>query len=305
MLRVCDQLGQAARADLPVLILGEPGTGKTLAARMIHARSIRSGGEFVTVNCATLPETIVEPGSRGGPRVVFEAPQFLGYVRRASGGTLFLDEIADLGPQAQERLLTLFERGAGNSPVEALVADVRLIAATRRDVDEAVASGAFRRELFERLCRMTVAMPPLRERQEDVPDLAAAFIREFALEHARRVDRLSARARDLLMTYHWPGNVRELRVAIERAVVVASGPVIHHHHLPAAVQQQPHGSRPVPPLALTEALNAYEGELLRDALRQARGIRSKAARLLGTTERILSYRLRKLGIDWRPFKETG
>ncbi len=306
MLQVHDQIELSARSNAPVLILGEPGTGKTLTARVIHTYSARASRPFVTVNCATLPETTVQATSKAGPTVVFEAPQIVEYVQRAAGGTLCLDEIADLGPLAQERFATLFEAHLGRgSGMNGSNLDLRVIATSSRDLHEEASTGGFRRDLLELLCSTTISLPPLRDRRADVPELAQAFVREFAREHARRVDRLSTRARELLTNYDWPENVRELRLAIERAVVVAHGPVVHHHHLPHSVQQQAQALREAPRVVLTEALNAYERELLQDALRQTRGIRSKAARLLGTTERILSYRLRKLGIDWRPFKESG
>jgi len=302
MRRVCEQIAQVARTNAPVLLRGEPGTGKTLAARAIHGHSARSGGAFVTVSCATLPETVVDSHSRGGPTIAFATAQMAGYVQRANGGTLFLDEIADLGPLAQERLLTLIEERVVEGPDGGrLYADVRLIASSSGNLEEAVAGGTFRRDIYERLAASTVAVPPLRDRKPDLSVLTQMFVEKFAREHARPVDRLSARALELVMHYDWPGNARELGRAIERAVVLANGPVIHHQHLPTALQEAARSA----PVALSEALDAYEIELLQDALKQTRGMRSKAARLLGTTERIFSYRLRKHGIDWHRFKVTG
>jgi len=305
MRHVCEQIAQVARTNAHVMLRGERGTGKTLAARAIHGHSARSLGAFVTVNCAAMPETVVDSHSQGGPTLAFAAAQMAGYVQRANLGTLFLDEIADLGPLAQERLLTLIEEGSvegqgGGS----LRADVRLIASSSANLEEAVAVGTFRRDVYERLTASTIAVPPLRDRKADLPALAQMFVEKFAREHARRVDRLSARAMEMVMRYDWPGNARELGRAIERAVVLANGPVIHQHHLPTSVQEAA-GPKPAAPVALSEALDAYEKELLQDALKQTRGRRSKAARLLGTTERILSHRLRKHGIDWRRFKVTG
>ena len=305
MRHVCDQIAQVARTNAHVMLRGEPGTGKTLAARTIHDHSARSGRAFVTVHCAAMPETVVDSHSRGGPTIAFATAQMAGYVQRAEGGTLYLDEIADLGPLAQERLPTLIDEGIVEGPGGgSLRADVRLIASSGWNLEEAVARGTFRRDVYDRLAAATIAVPSLRDRTADLPALAQLFVEKFAREHARRVERLSARAMEMVMHYDWPGNARELGGALERAVVLANGPVIHHHHLPTVVQEAAR-SVPVAPVALSEALDAYEKELLLDALRQTRGIQSKAARLLGTTERILSYRLRKHGIDWHRFKETG
>ncbi|HLG57256.1 MAG TPA: sigma-54 dependent transcriptional regulator [Vicinamibacterales bacterium] len=303
MRHVCEQIAQVARTSGPVMLRGEPGSGRTLAARAIHGHSARAGAPFVTVTCAALPETVVDSHSRGGPTIAYAAGQMAGYVQRANAGTLFLDEIADLGPLAQERLLMLIEDGVVEGHDGASVhADVRVIAASSWNLEEAVTGGSFRRDVYERLSTTTIAVPPLRDRKADLPALTELFVERFAREHARRVDRLSARAMDMVMHYDWPGNARELGRAIERAVVLANGPVIHHHHLPAVVQEAAR-TAPVPPVPLSEALDAYEMELLQDALKQTRGVRSKAARLLGTTERILSYRLRKHRIDWRRFKD--
>ena len=301
---VCEQIAHAARASVPVLLWGEPGTGKTLAARAIHSSSSRSVGPFVAVNCTAMPETVLGSHPLVGSTGAFASPQFADYVQRAVGGTLVLDEIADLGPLAQERLSRLIEeRTVENEDGTIARADVRLIASSRRHLEEPLVAGLFRRDVYERLMATMIVLPPLRDRKTDVCELATLFVEVFAREHSRRVDRLSARAMELLESYAWPGNVAELSRVIERAVVMTSGPVIHHHHLPAGIQQASR-SGPVAPLALSEALDAYEKELLEDALRQTHGVRSKAARRLGTTERILTYRLRKHRIDWHKYKAT-
>ena len=225
-----------------------------------------------------------------------------GCVGRAEGGTLFLDDVADLGPIAQERLLRLARDRETRPGVASAPADVRVIVASNRDLKQEVAAGRCRRDLWEHLGALTIQIPPLRERKGDLQVLTDLFVEQFARDHVRGVRGVSSRAMDMLMNYDWPGNVAQLRMTIERAVVMTSGPVIHHHHLPVEIQAS--GEASVPMLGLSEALEAYEKELLQDALRQARGVRSQAARLLMTSERVFSYRLRKHGIDTRRFKTS-
>jgi Nif-specific regulatory protein len=177
-----------------------------------------------------------------------------------------------------------------------------VIVASNRDLKQEVAAGRCRRDLWEQLGALTLQIPPLRERKGDLHVLTDLFVEQFARDHVRGVRGVSSRAMDMLMNYDWPGNVAQLRMTIERAVVMTSGPVIHHHHLPVEIQAS--GEASVPMLGLSEALEAYEKELLQDALRQAKGVRSQAARLLMTSERVFSYRLRKHGIDTRRFKTS-
>jgi Nif-specific regulatory protein len=177
------------------------------------------------------------------------------------------------------------------------------VAATARDLTQRVSDGRYRRDLAEYLGAMTIHIPPLRERKSDLSVLTDLFVEHFAREHVRGVRGVSARAMDMLMNYDWPGNVSQLQLTIERAVVMTSGPVIHHHHLPPEIQTSVDAAA-LPTLGLTEALDAYEKELLQDALRQTRGVRSQAARLLMTSERVFSYRLRKHRIDTRRFKAS-
>jgi Nif-specific regulatory protein len=298
---VCDLIAQVAPSAHSVCLTGEEGVGKTRAARAIHAASTRSAGPFVTVTCSSVLDVDVEAQLFGFDR---DAPaghrDVAGCVGRAEGGTLFFDDVGDLGPGAQDALLSIARdrRWAGPGTLHTPV-NVRVIAATTHDPRSEGAAGG--RDLWDHLAALTIAMPPLRERKADLAVLADLFVEQFAREHVRGVRGVSTRAMGMLMNYDWPGNVGELRRTIERAVILTNGPVIHHHHLPPEIQSSG-GSDALPTLGLSEALEAYEKELLQDALRQARGVRSLAARLLMTSERVFSYRLRKHRIDTRRFK---
>jgi Nif-specific regulatory protein len=300
--RVSDLIAQVASSAHSVCLEGEDGVGKTRAARAIHGASPRSTGPFITVTCSSVLDADVAGQLFGIDPATGLACHPGGCVGRADGGTLFFDDVADLGPAGQQILLRLARDRAWDRPdgVSAAV-NVRVIAATSRVLEKEAAAGRFGRDLREHLGALTIALPPLRERKGDVFVLTELFVEQFAREHVRGVRGVSTRAMDMLMNYDWPGNVGQLRHTIERAVVLTSGPVIHHHHLPLEIQSSG-GAGAVPALGLTEALEAYEKELLQDALRQARGVRSLAARLLMTSERVFSYRLRKHRIDTRSFK---
>jgi Nif-specific regulatory protein len=231
--------------------------------------------------------------SPGGPAA--------GCVTRAAGGTLFFDEVAALGPLAQRRLASLARDRAVTRDGRRIPVDVRLIAASARNIDELTASGAFRRDLRDEIGRVTIPIPALRERKVDVPLLADLFVEQFSRTHVRAVRNVSGRAMDMLMNYGWPGNVTQLRQAIEGAGAATTGPAIHHHHLPEEIQAAGESLGPFP-LGLGAELDAFEKELLQDALERARGVRSRAARLLVTSERVLNYRLRKHRIDVRRFQ---
>ena len=301
---VCELIGQIATSPRSVCLEGEKGVGKTRAARAIHAGSTRAGSQFVVVLCSSLAEADVDAQLFAWDGTATGSSHPLGgCAGRAVAGTLFFDDVAGLGPLAQQRLLRLARDRTWDRPDGVPVAvDVRVIVATR-DLREETQSGRYRADLCEHLGALTIRMPPLRERKADLPVLTDLFVEQFAREHARGVRGLSSRAMDMLMNYDWPGNVGQLRDTIERAVVLTSGPVIHHHHLPLAVQAAG-DSAPPASLGLSEALEAYEKDLLQDALRQARGVRSQAARLLMTSERVFSYRIRKHRIDARSFKNS-
>ncbi|MBK9966060.1 MAG: sigma 54-interacting transcriptional regulator [Holophagales bacterium] len=308
MRRVYELVAQAAPSSATVLLRGESGTGKELVAHAIHYGSARSARPFVRVSCAALPESLVESELFG-----HEAGAFTGAKGRrpgrfelADGGTLFLDEVGEISPAVQVKLLRVlqereFERVGGTEPVRV---DVRLIAATNKDLEAAMRAGTFREDLFYRLDVFSIFVPPLRERRTDIPLLADHFVERLAREHRRDVRRIATTAIDVLMSYHWPGNVRELANCIERAVLVCEGGVIHAHHLPPTLQTA-EVSGTLPQTSLEAALGTFEKDLLLDAVKIARGNRARAARLLQTTERILSYRLRRHGIDPDRFRPSG
>ncbi len=305
MRRVYEQITQVVGTGATVLIRGESGTGKELIAHALHHHSPRAGGPFVRVNCAALPETLVESELFGYERGAFTGAQARrkGRFELADGGTLFLDEIGELSPSTQAKLLRAlqereFERLGGSETVRV---DVRLIAATNKDLEQALADGAFREDLYYRLNVFAICVPPLRERKPDILLLADHFVEKYARLHQRSIRRISTPAIDMLMSYHWPGNVRELENAIERAVLVAEGDVIHGHHL-SPILQTAEASGTVISASLSEAVRAFESNLIQDALKTSRGNRARAARLLGSTERIIGYKIRQYGIDPARFK---
>jgi Nif-specific regulatory protein len=302
---VLERVGQVARADATVLIRGESGTGKELIAHAIHHASLRARRAFVKVSCAALPESLIESELFGYERGAFTGAgvRKKGRFELAEGGTLFLDEIGELPLGMQVKLLRVlqereFERLGG---VETVKANVRLVTATNRDLEQALASGALREDLFYRLNVFSIFVPPLRQRKADIPLLADHFLLKLAREHRKAVRRISTAAIDALASYHWPGNVREMEHAIGHAVLVCDGGVIHPHHLPPTLQTAD-ASDTAGHVPLEKAVATYEKDLIQDALKSARGNRARAARLLGLTERIIGYKVRKHQIDWRRFR---
>jgi len=301
--RVCELIGQLAASTHSVCLVGEPGVGKSRVARALHGSSVRAASSLVTVHCPSLLENDVDAQLFGVDGLRHSPARPGGCVGRAQGGTLFFDELAALGLRAQNRLIRLVREHVWERPDGVrLPVDVRVVVATTRAVGQLVGSGHCRPDLGDHLSAMTITVPPLRERKSDLPVLTDLFVEQFSRDHVRAARRVSARAMDMLMNYDWPGNVAELRHTIERAVVLTTGPVIHHHHLPREIQSSGDGAPAA--LGLNEAVDACERELLQDALRQAGGVRSVAARLLMTSERVLSYRLRKHQIDTRRFKAS-
>jgi Nif-specific regulatory protein len=305
MRQVYEQIAQVARANTTVLLRGESGTGKELIANAIHYNSSRARKPLVKVSCAALPQDLIESELFGYEKGAFTGAhlQKKGRFEAAEGGTLFLDEIGELNLATQVKLLRVlqereFERLGGT---ETIRANIRLIAATNKDLEKAIVAGEFREDLYYRLNVFSIFVPPLRERKPDVLLLADYFLEKFSREHGTSVKRIATPAIDMLSSYHWPGNVRELANVMERAVVVCDAQVVHAHHLPPTLQTA-EASGTVQTTTLRESMEAFEKDALLDALKSARGNRAKAARLLGTTERIFNYRVRKYGIDWRRFK---
>ena len=302
-----EQVGQVAQTNTTVLIRGESGTGKELIAHAIHYNSLRAKKPFVKVSCAALPDTLIESELFGYEKGAFTGANARkkGRFELAEGGTIFLDEIGDINASTQVKLLRVlqereFERLGGTESVRV---NVRVIAATNKDMEKAIADGTFREDLYYRLNVFTIFVPPLRDRKADLLLLADHFLEKFSREHGKVIKRISTPAIDMLMSYHWPGNVRELENALERSVLVCDGQVIHGHHLPPSLQTA-EGSGTVTRVSLKDAVEGFERDLIQDALKTTRGNRAKAARLLDTTERILNYKVRNLGVDVRRFRPT-
>jgi Nif-specific regulatory protein len=300
-----EQVAQVAQTNTTVLIRGESGTGKELIAHAIHYNSLRAKKPFVKVSCAALPDSLIESELFGYEKGAFTgaAARKKGRFEMAEGGTLFLDEIGDINLNTQVKLLRVlqereFERVGGTESVRV---NVRVIAATNKDMEKGIADGTFREDLYYRLNVFTIFVPPLRERKADLLLLADHFLEKFSREHGKVIKRISTPAIDMLTAYHWPGNVRELENALERAVLVCDGQVIHGHHLPPSLQTAD-SSGTVTRVSLKDAVAAFERDLIQDALKTTRGNRAKAARLLDTTERILNYKVRGYGVDVRRFK---
>ena len=298
-------VGRVASTTATVLIWGETGTGKELIARAIHQNSSRKDKPMVKLNCAGIPEGLLESELFG-----FEKGAFTGAVERKLGkfeladhGTIFLDEIGDMNPGAQAKILRIlqemeFERLGGIKPIKI---DVRVIAATNRDLTEAVKQGIFREDLFHRLNLFSIHMPALRLRVEDIPILADHFLREANERFERSIRSISSEALGYLMKYEWPGNVRELKNTIERSVLITDGDVLTSKFLPPhitkQVPDQTPANAPVLEMDLATTLRNVERQLILDALDRADGVQRKAAKLLGVTERVLWYKIKKLEID--------
>jgi Nif-specific regulatory protein len=302
-----EQVAQVAQTNTTVLIRGESGTGKELIAHAIHYNSLRAKKPFVKVSCAALPDTLIESELFGYEKGAFTGANARkkGRFELAEGGTIFLDEIGDINASTQVKLLRVlqereFERLGGTESVRV---NVRVIAATNKDMEKAIAEGTFREDLYYRLNVFTIFVPPLRDRKADMLLLADHFLEKFSREHGKVIKRISTPAIDMLMSYHWPGNVRELENALERSVLVCDGQVIHGHHLPPSLQTAD-ASGTVTRVSLRDAVEGFERDLIQDALKTTRGNRAKAARLLDTTERILNYKVRNLGVDVRRFRPS-
>ena len=303
MRAVYEQIRQVAPSEATVLIRGASGTGKELVARAIQSLSMRKDKPFVTLNCAALPESLVESELFGHEKGAFTgaAQRRIGRAEAADGGTLFLDEIGDLSVPIQIKLLRFlqertFSRIGSN---EELRSNVRFIAATSRNLEDLMAKKMFREDLYYRLSVFPIAMPDLSRRTGDIVLLAEHFLSKMNVKYGKQVTRISPPAVSMLQSYSWPGNVRELENCIERAVLTATDDCVHGYNLPPSLQAPEFAEDPYRPDAtqtLDEQLAAFEKRVLEDALLRHNGNRSAAGRELGVSPRMMNYRLNKLGI---------
>ena len=306
MRNIYEMIDRVCRTNATVLILGESGVGKERVAHAIHYNSSCANGPYVIVNCAALPESLIESELFGHERGAFTGATTSrkGRFELADNGTIFLDEIGDLPPVVQTKLLRVlqervFERIGGNTPIKV---NIRIIAATNRDLEALIREGKFREDLYYRLNIFPVVVPPLRERRTDIILLANHFVEKYSRELERKIVRISTSATDLLMHYHWPGNVRELENCIERAIILCTDGVIRTHHLPPNLQQNDGAATLEGRGTLKDTLAAMEREMIGDALKRFRGNMAAAARSLGLTERVMGLRVAKFGIDPKGLK---
>ena len=311
MEEVYEAIEMVSQTRSTVLLRGETGTGKELVAHAIHYGSFRSKGPFVKVSCAALPETLLESELFGYEKGAFTGAlaKKLGRFEMADGGTLFLDEIGDISASMQVKLLRAlqereFERVGGTQTVRV---DVRVIAATNRDLEKAMQEKQFREDLYYRLNVVPILLPPLRERREDIPLLVAHFLKQTSLESNKKARYVSDEAMAYLMNYYWPGNIRELQNAIERAVILCKTdtleadlfPIPGEKGHPAAIHFKPVRVADAPPgenSSLASAVEILEKSLIQEALRSQGGNQRKAAKVLGVTERILGYKIKNYGL---------
>jgi len=305
MQEVFEMIHRVADSNATVLLRGESGTGKTMVAKAIHHNSRREKGPFIAVNCSALPETLLESELFGHEAGAFTGAKGTkkGRFELAEGGTLFLDEIGELSQAVQVKLLNVvqdreFTRLGGIRPIRC---DVRLVAATNRDLEQAVSEGRFREDLYYRLNVFPIYLPPLRKRPTDILLLADYFLKKYSQENNKDIRRISTPAIDLLMQYHWPGNVRELQNCIERAVLICDEEAIKNYHLPPTLQTAD-SINARNPLSFAAAIENFERELIIEALKKNNGNQTKAAQYLDTSLRIINYKIHKFNIEVGQFK---
>ena len=298
MQEVLDLVRRVAPSDATVLLRGESGTGKELIAKAIHYASARRNGPLVKVNCAALPETLLESELFGHEKGSFTGAFTTrkGRFEIADKGTLFLDEIGDLPAHIQAKLLRVlqereFERVGSN---QAITSDVRIITATHQDLEQLMRQGGFREDLYYRLNVVTIILPPLRERRQDIPALIDHFLRKFAEKNGKTIQGFSREARDALLRYDYPGNVRELENLVERATVLTRDDVIGIGELPLTIKEARPGAGDQ--TNISAAVEGMERRMIVEALEAAGGVQTKAADNLGISERALRYKLRKYGL---------
>jgi len=302
MQEVFDMIRQVAPTRATVLIEGESGTGKELVARAIHRLSPRAAGPFVAVHCAALAPSLLESELFGHEKGAFTGAVEMrrGRFEMADGGTIFLDEVAEIDPSVQVKILRVleeraFERVGGEQTIEV---DVRLLAATNRNLEEMVRQGRFREDLFFRLHVVKILLPPLRERREDIPLLCDHFLRLFARENHKQIEGITPEAMEILVNYDWPGNVRELRNVIERMVVMARGSRVGVRELPPEIRRRSSGTTGAAPVSLRRmTLREAERRLIADALRAQGGNRTRAAEQLGISRRTLHRKIKEYHLE--------
>ena len=305
MREVFQMISQVSKSNATVLIRGESGTGKELVANSIHYNSRRAKNPFVKMNCAALPANLIESELFGHEKGAFTGAikQKLGKFELAHKGTIFLDEIGSISLDVQVNLLRVlqekeFERVGGHKTIKT---DVRIVAATNKNLEQAVEEGTFRGDLYYRLNVFPIYMPPLRERKTDILLLADHFLEKYATENGKDIRRFSTPAIDMVVDYHWPGNVRELENCIERAVLLCEEGVIHSYHLPPTLQTGKE-SNTLPDQSLDEAIAGLEREMIIDALKNTRGNITQSAKLLKTTVRKVAYKAKKYGVEYYHYR---
>jgi Nif-specific regulatory protein len=302
-------VAQVADSNTTVLITGETGTGKELVARAIHNNSPRKGGPLVQVNCAAIPDTLIESELFGHEKGAFTGAltQRRGRFEEANGGTIFLDEAGELSAAAQVKLLRVLQekrfQPLGSSRV--INVNVRIIAATNRNLEQDILAERFRADLFYRLNVFPIYLPPLRERGSDVILLADHFLLKYNKEMGKNVKRISTAAIEVFLSHKWPGNVRELENCMERAVLLAKTDLVDCVHLPPSLQLKEKELDRKDRSKLSSVVEAQERSLIIDALEETGGNQTKAAKMLGATKRIIQYKISKMGIDPKHFRKKG
>ena len=302
---VYEMVHRVVDSNATVLLRGESGTGKTLVAKALHYNSKRKDRPFVVVNCSALPETLLESELFGHEKGAFTGAneRKTGRFEVAEGGTLFLDEIGEISHSVQVKLLNVVQERSFQrlGSARSISCDVRLVAATNRDLEKSVSDGSFREDLYYRLNVFPIYMPPLRERRTDILLLAEFFLEKFSRENQKEITRISTSAIDLLIQYHWPGNVRELQNCMERAVLVCDGSSIKGVHLPPTLQVSETAASGKP-LSLTTAVENFEKDLIIDGLKKNNGNQTKTAQFLDTSLRIVNYKIHQYNIDPKQYK---
>jgi DNA-binding NtrC family response regulator len=289
-------MAKASKSEATVLISGETGTGKDLVAKTIHFSSRRKEGPYLAINIPSLPETLIESEIFGAEKGSFTGAheRKIGKFEAASGGTLFLDEIGDLPLQLQVKLLRFLQDREfyrlGSS--KSIKSDVRIISATNHDLEKMMKEEKFRQDLYYRLNVIRIHVPPLRERKEDIPPLVDHFIRKYSKKERKAIENISAEAMNTLIRYSFPGNIRELENIIERAIVFCEGKTISSSHLPLFLKEKKEEDLVPEDMSLTEKVKHLEASEIKKALRENNGVKSKAARALGITERKLGYKMK-------------